>query len=385
MSVFVSAQIIDDGKAISVVDKDDIRSRFHTVWLRDNALDAETRSEVNGQKLITVSQIPENTQVSKVTLMGDMLEITFLPENKIVRYSQAWLVVNCYDHPETRAVQIVLPEFTTWESHFSDSLPTADFSEIKSSPQHLGAWLANIRRYGLAKMTGGDLRSGALLDVAGLFGYVRETNYGRWFEVRSEINPSNLAYTGLGLQAHTDNPYRDPVPTLQILYCLENSVAGGDSSVVDGFRVAEKLKEEAPEEFEILCQYSARFEFRGGDGVVLQTKKPMIELSPEGEIVAIRFNNRSCAPLIDIPYDRMALYYKAYRHFSDIVDTPAMAVSFKLSPGECFIVDNCRVLHARNSFSGSGTRWLQGCYPDMDGLLSTLAVIESEYGNMDNG
>ena len=67
------------------------------------------------------------------------------------------------------------------------------------------------------------IESGALIQIADLFGYVRETNYGKWFEVRSEINAINLAYTNLGLQAHTDNPYRDPVPTIQILYCLENS------------------------------------------------------------------------------------------------------------------------------------------------------------------
>ena len=64
-------------------------------------------------------------------------------------------------------------------------------------------------------MTGGKIESGALIRIADLFGYVRETNYGKWFEVRSEINAINLAYTNLGLQAHTDNPYRDPVPTIQ--------------------------------------------------------------------------------------------------------------------------------------------------------------------------
>jgi alpha-ketoglutarate-dependent taurine dioxygenase len=36
------------------------------------------------------------------------------------------------------------------------------------------------------------------------------------------------------------------------------------------------------------------------------------------------------------------------------------------------------VLHARKAFSSSGTRWLQGCYADKDGLLSTLATIEEE-------
>ena len=55
-----------------------------------------------------------------------------------------------------------------------------------------------------------------------------------------------------------------------------------------------------------------------------------------------------------------------------------MEVTFKLAPGELFIVDNTRVLHARKGFSGAGKRWLQGCYADRDGLLSTLAAIEEE-------
>jgi len=54
-----------------------------------------------------------------------------------------------------------------------------------------------------------------------------------------------------------------------------------------------------------------------------------------------------------------------------------MQVAFKLRPGESFVVDNTRVLHARNGYSGEGNRWLQGCYPDKDGMKSTLAALTS--------
>ena len=224
-------------------------------------------------------------------------------------------------------------------------------------------------------MTGGKIVSGALIQIAALFGYVRETNYGKWFEVRSEINAINLAYTNLGLQAHTDNPYRDPVPTIQILYCLENSVSGGDSTVVDGFNAALRFKNENPDYFSLLSKYCARFEYNGDKKVHLQSRRPIIELSPDGELIAIRFNNRSAAPITDVPYEDMENYYKAYRAFSDIINDPTLAVNFKLNPGECFIVDNTRVLHARTAYSGEGTRWLQGCYVDKDGLLSKIFSI----------
>ena len=101
----------------------------------------------------------------------------------------------------------------------------------------------------------------------------------------------------------------------------------------------------------------------------------MIELSPDGELIAVRFNNRSAAPIIDVPYEDMENYYKAYRAFSNIINDPTLAVNFKLNPGECFVVDNTRVLHARTAYSGEGTRWLQGCYVDKDGLLSKISAI----------
>ena len=78
----------------------------------------------------------------------------------------------------------------------------------------------------------------------------------------------------------------------------------------------------------------------------------MIGLSPDGEIIAIHFNNRSVAPITDVPYEDMLNYYKAYRKFSDINNDPKMAVNFKLNPGDCFIVDNTRVLHARTAYLG---------------------------------
>ena len=89
-----------------------------------------------------------------------------------------------------------------------------------------------------------------------------------------EPNPTNLAYTGLGLPPHTDNPYREPVPTLQLLYCLENSATGGESQVIDGFAAALALKDEAPEDFEILTKTPVPFVFEGQAGVRLRAQRP---------------------------------------------------------------------------------------------------------------
>jgi gamma-butyrobetaine dioxygenase len=306
------------------------------------------------------------------------VRLTLLPGPKEVELDSAWLARRIYDRPAENRVGWTGPGLVRWDAALEGRLPTGRFEEVSGSRKALGCWLAHVRRCGFALMTGVPRESGALCRVAELFGYVRETNYGRWFEVRAEVNPSNLAFTNLALQAHTDNPYRDPVPGLQILACLENDVAGGESIVVDGFEAAERLKVENAEQFRLLARHPARFAYAGARGVRLEAKRPIIELGPDGELLCVRFNSRSAAPLVDVPYAELEGYYRAYRRFSELIDDSRLQLRFRLEPGELFIVDNTRVLHARTAFSGGGRRWLQGCYPDRDGLFSTLAAIEAE-------
>ncbi|MEQ1950453.1 2-trimethylaminoethylphosphonate dioxygenase [Mesorhizobium sp. CN2-181] len=367
----------DEGQTIRLNWTDGSAARFHAVWLRDNALDEKTRSPGNNQRLITILDVPADTRIGEAAVAGGDLSLRFLPEDKTVRFSAAWLAAHAYDRDVSRRPGWTDDGIERWtRDTMQHALPRAGFGAASVRGLVLRDWLAAVHRSGFAVMDGLPAESGALLKVVDMFGYVRETNYGRWFEVRAEVNPNNLAYTNLGLQAHTDNPYRDPVPTLQILACVENTVEGGESSVVDGFSVAAALQDEDPEGFRLLSSHAARFEYVGSAGVRLRSKRPMIELGPDGELIAIRFNNRSLAPVVDVPFDDMAAFYRAYRRFAELIEDPSFEVSFKLEAGQAFIVDNTRVMHARRAFSGSGKRWLQGCYADKDGLLSTLAALQ---------
>ncbi|MCB1386357.1 MAG: TauD/TfdA family dioxygenase [Nitratireductor sp.] len=374
----ISAQVTEAGRGLCLRDETGRRTRFHAIWLRDNAMDAQTRNAGNGQRLIALRDIAADTRIAAASVEGATLQLTFSPEGNTIGYDLDWLFANAYDHDRHREPGWTDPRIETWDTGLQSSLTNGGFARISRDRDALRDWLSGLARHGVAKLSGGPVEAGALFTVVDLFGYVRETNYGRLFEVRTEVNPTNLAYTGLGLQAHTDNPYRDPVPTLQVLYCLESSAAGGENMVVDGFAAALRLRRENPAWFDVLAKYCARFEYAGSAGVCLRSRRPMIELAPDGELIAIRFNNRSAAATTDVPYDDMALYYDAYRRLGEIIDDPAMEVTFRLDPGECFVVDNTRVLHARKAYSGAGTRWLQGCYADKDGLLSTLAALEAE-------
>ncbi len=380
MHSFKSVKIIDNGKSIILQRADGSALRYHSTWLRDNALDPETRDIKNGQRLITLSDIPIDICVKSAILddKGENISLTFYPESKKVSFSTSWLETYAYDVEKKSLKGWISPDLEIWNSDMSKNIPNIDYKNAKSDNILLLKWMRSLHKYGFAKINGGNKESGAIIQIANLIGYIRETNYGKFFEVRSKINAVNLAYTNLGLQAHTDNPYRDPAPTIQILYCIENSALGGDSKVVDGFKAAILLKEESQEYFNLLTKYCARFEYNEDKKTHLESRRPMIELSPDGEIIAIRFNNRSAAPITDVPYNDMENYYKAYRKFSEIINNPSMAINFKLKPGEGFVTDNTRVLHSRTAYSGSGSRWLQGCYVDKDGLLSKIFTLSKK-------
>lgn len=359
-----------------------LTARFHAIWLRDNSLDASTRSVSNGQRLVTICDIDPLTSVTGLEILdgGHIVAMTFAPDGVTSHFSSRWLLEHRYDTPISESEGQrgwISNRHETWmNSSMQDRIARASWSEFQSSPQVLLQWLAAVDRFGFAVLDGMPCESGALCRVAETFGYVRETNYGRWFDVVAEVTPHNLANTNLGLQAHTDNPYRDPVPTLQLLACLENSVLGGESAIVDGFAIAQFLQRHDRPAFDILARFPVRFAYEGSSEVSLTSKRPIFELGPDGELLAVRFNNRSAAPFVDIAFEEMEEFYRAYRKFAECLDDPEFSVRFKLAPGEAFIVDNTRVLHARTAFHGSGKRWLQGCYVDKDGLLSTLRVLE---------
>lgn len=364
------------------VDTPDERMRFHAVWLRDNALDKATRSSDNGQRLITLLEQPENIKIRHASIQHTDLQVYFADDNTAYYYPLAWLYANRYDKSDNnqRTTGWLRDNLVTWGRAFDVASVQESYTALIESDSQLCRWLELINRYGFAIATGlPEDNPDALLNLIARFGFVRETNYGKVFDVRAEIKPQNLAYTGLGLQAHTDNPYRDPVPTLQVLSCIENTVEGGESILVDGFQAALRLNAENSKYFELLSRYSANFCYAGDENTQLRSKRPMIELDVDGELIAIRFNNRSAAPFTHIPFEKMADYYAAYRHFAEIIEHSDSKISFKLAAGELFVVDNTRVLHSRNAFSAGGRRHLRGCYVDKDGLLSTLAILQQRY------
>ncbi len=311
MSLFKSVKVINSGKAILLSRKNGSQIRYHSTWLRDNSNDPETRDKNNGQRLISISDIPVNTYIESASLdkKGKNITVKFLPKKKQVKFSSSWLEFHAYDKKRNNSKVWIDPDLKTWSKNSLKRIPVINYKKAKSNKKLLLNWLKSLHYYGFAKITGCEKKSGTVIKIAKLFGYVRETNYGKWFNVKSKTNAVNLAYTNLGLQAHTDNPYRDPVPTIQILHCLKSSTKGGDSKVVDGFNAALRLKKESKKYFDLLTKYTSRFEFKGKKNVHLKSCFPMIALSPDKKLTAIHFNNRSIAPIRDVPYNETQEFF----------------------------------------------------------------------------
>jgi gamma-butyrobetaine dioxygenase len=355
-----------DGTRLEVAWPDGHRSTFHAVWLRDNCPCPDCRHQ-SGQRLLDTRTIPDDLHLGAAQAGDAHIHVAF-DDGHAADYDAGWLRAHCYCGAESLTTARRL-----WDASIAKELPSLPYDEVAAGGDGLRRWLAFVDELGFAVLTGGPTEPETVTRVAELFGYVRETNYGRLFDVRSVVNPSNLAYTGLGLGGHTDNPYRDPAPTLQLLHCLSSSAGGGENTLVDGFRAAHELRHRDPDAFALLSSRPIRFRYSDED-TQLETEAPVIALDVRGEVCGVRFNTRSAAPF-RLAEDEVEAYYRAYQVFGRLLEDDAFRIRFKLEPGDLFVVDNLRVLHGRTAYSEAGERHLQGCYADRDGLRSTLAVL----------
>jgi len=319
--------------------------------LRDNCRCGECRDAVSGQKLFDLAETPA---VVEIVESAHDVTVVFADGHRSV-FDRAWLASPApAGHRDESSKRSGASE-ASWSAYLDD-----DAERLRC--------LDAVLRNGFVLLRGVPVRPGAVLEVVETFGFVRETNYGRLFDVRVVDSPNNLAFTSKAISPHTDNPYRDPVPTLQLLHCLENAAEGGDTTLVDGFAVAARLRVEDPAAFETLTRTPVTFSF-ADETTFLSAFKPIIEVDPAGRIREVRINNRSMQP----GREHGPEFYRAYRAFRAM--SAAAQVALRLEPGDCLLFDNTRILHARTGFAATGARHLQGCYADIDALASTAAVL----------
>ena len=238
--------------------------------------------------------------------------------------------------------------------------------------------LINFYKYGFIIFKKVPTENNFITNFANSIGSIRRTNFGEFFNVKSKPNPNDLAYTSLSLAPHTDNPYRNPVPCIQLLHCIENDVKGGFSTLVDGFTVSEKLKEDHPNYYKILTEIKVRYQFIDKD-VVLEDWAEMIQLDENDNFKQVRFSPRlDFVPLME--KEKLDLYYSARNKISELYNSDEYKIEFRLMPGDLLMMDNYRLLHGRTSYDANqGNRFLQGCYIDYDSTEGKLKHLKRKF------
>ena len=354
--------------------------RFPAVWLRDNCPCAECLDPGSGQKLRDITELPDGLAVSATADAGESVEVTYAPDGHRSTFSRSWLAAHALGRDKDGGDGRTEDDKELWLPADLDPaagrLPEDSWPRYLAEPASRARALDAVLRWGFVLLHHVPAEPGRVLEVAASFGFVRETNYGQLFDVRVEPRPGNLAYTSRRILPHTDNPYRDPVPTVQLLHCLHAADDGGDTGLVDGLAAARELRAADREAFDLIARTPVPFGYRD-KSTELRASQPLIQLSARGRIRGVRFNNRSARPL-RLPYAEVTAFYTAYRRWAGLLARPERQLNLRLAPGDCLVFDNTRVLHARTAFSVTGGRHLQGCYADLDGLASTLAVLRRE-------
>ena len=353
-----------DEQWLEVVYTDGTTGRFFGSWLRDNVMSGRHRE--GGQRTFDLNTLPK-VKIASVTRQLHGVAVTFAPEGVTETFEESWL-----RGEGLTAASPAKPSL--WGHERQSCLAFSDLDALVGDPAQLRDWLVGVRDLGFGLVENVPTTPGSIVGVVDLFGYVRETNYGRVFDVKIEPDPANLAFTSQRIGMHTDNPYRDPVPGLQLLHCLVNESGGGVNQLCDGFAVADLIRRDHPEAFDLLARFRVRFRFVESGSADLSSYVPLIDLDASGEVVGIRYNSRSAQPF-DMDSGLLADYYDAYRILGEALHDPAAIIEFRLEAGQLMVFDNQRILHGRSE-DDHGRRHLQGCYADKDAVRSRIRVLE---------
>jgi gamma-butyrobetaine dioxygenase len=336
------------------------------LWLRERCQDPASLDPDTQQRLFDPHRLPEDLTLVQVMAAGeDRVRLAF-SDGYSGEYDLTRLEAE-YARGEG------LPGQIPWRSDLKLQALSIDGRRLESDAVRLVA-VRTFLTYGFIIIQNLATDPERILEVARRFGYVRETNFGRYFEVYSRPGSNDLAYRPVPLGAHTDNPYREPVPGVQLLHCLVNETSGGWSTLVDSLAVAAALEAEDPQGLELLASIPVQFRFIDAQEELIE-RRPIVQRDATGRMTGVHYSPRlDYLPLLDAATLRR--FQRARRRLSELFADPRFELRFPLRPGELMMFDNSRVLHGRTAYDpNEGRRHLQGCYIDLDGPRSLFRTL----------
>tara|TARA_B100001250_G_scaffold321111_1_gene284109 strand:- start:2993 stop:4096 length:1104 start_codon:yes stop_codon:yes gene_type:complete len=349
-----------------------VKKEIHPFWLRERVDGDEFLDKGTQQRLFDPTSLDNEILISKANIKDKYLEINF-NDGVNSKLDIDKLALEFFNED---IIIKSIPKIK-WDSSLKN-IKNFEYQKNFFESKEMHDLLVSFYKYGFVIIKNIPTNDNFIVKFANSIGSVRRTNFGEYFDVKSKPDPNDLAYTSLGLSPHTDNPYRNPVPCIQLLHCIKSEVSGGLSTLVDGFTVTEDLKIENPDFYKILSEVKVRFKFIDKE-VVLEDWSELISLNDDKTFKQVRFSPRlDYVPMLE--KEKLDLYYKARKKLSEMYNSDKYRIEFKLSPKDLMMMDNYRLLHGRTSYeTKEGNRFLQGCYIDYDSTEGKLRHLKRKF------
>ncbi|KAF7312126.1 hypothetical protein MIND_00225000 [Mycena indigotica] len=359
-------------------------SRFHNIWLRDHCRCPQCFHQITKQRLVNTSEIPPGISPSKVEATENGLLVSWpssQPHESL--YPWSWLRQNSYD-PQIPDAKVPPREKILWGSKIMNSVPTVTFEEAMAEDDRgLHKWVSNIHRFGFCFVSGVPPNPEATEKLSQRIGFIRETQYGKFWDFTSDLAKGDTAYTMLALGAHTDNTYFTDPCGLQLFHLLSHTEgSGGSTLLVDGFYVASILKELHPDAYNVLSSTPVPAHAAGELSALYRPSPPggypVLSHDPvTGDLSQVRWNNDDRSVMNHLSPQQLEDWYAAIRVWHKLLTSADSEYWVQLGPGTAVIVDNHRVLHGRSAFTGK--RRMCGAYIGVDEYRSKLAVLDERF------
>jgi len=345
--------------------------RFSPFWLRDHCHVKESLHPDTLQRQVDTFAIPVDIAPAKLEICdgGRTLRIEWKHDGSasVLPAEFLWNIAQG-DGRDTA------PRRSLWDrAALGENLPTMSHAEIMSGNEGLLRWLSLVEEYGFALASGVPPTIEATKELVTRIGYVRQTIFGGMWDFTANLAFKDTAYTSAAIGPHTDGTYSIDSPGYQMFHCLKFDGSGGESTLVDGFKVAEQIRRVDPMAFEVLSTVRVPAHYLG-DGVHLRAEHPVIDLDHNGDFVQIAYNNYDRAPF-RLPTVRMSAFYWALNVFNQLINDPSNEITMRLAPGTALLFDNWRTLHGRRAYQGF--RWLCGAYVNKEDFESKLRVLRA--------
>lgn len=261
---------------------------------------------------------------------------------------------------------------TTWTGNGIESIATFDYSALVDNESALLGLIEHLHEYGAALLRNVPSETNTVTRIGNWFGHVPANLYsddpGQPAIGNIRVDPSVTVGTTMShfLGPHTDTCWRQTLMGLLLMHCLQAHPDGGRSIVVDGFAVAERLREQDGEAFDLLARVPLNFGSQVDNGDDWRVLGRVISTAADGSLEGIRYNGNSIGQL-ELPPDLIEPVYRALEAFESILYDQTLWWQPLLQPGDLLILDNHRVLHGREAFDPSlSERHLQCCAVDRD-------------------